>query len=66
MPIEEPAPVPTGELEGQGANKNPFPPRRRKVRACPELAEGMGVRPASKAMLNLTATPISNQGQYQA
>ena len=53
-------PLPQGEGWGEGTagilNK-PLPPRRRKARACPELAEGMGVtEPVSKSL------PLSESG----
>ena len=50
-------PLPQGEGWGEGTagilNK-PLPPRRRKARACPELAEGMGVK-------NLAQSPLPNK-----
>ena len=53
-------PLPQGEGWGEGTagilNK-PLPPRRRKARACPELAEGMGVKnPAQSPLPNKAAT----------
>ena len=53
-------PLPQGEGWGEGTagilNK-PLPPRRGKARACPELAEGMGVRsPAQSPLPNKAAT----------
>ena len=53
-------PLPQGEGWGEGTAgilKNPLPPRRGKARACPELAEGMGVtEPVSKSL------PLSESG----
>ena len=50
-------PLPQGEGWGEGTagilNK-PLPPRRGKARACPELAEGMGVK-------NLAQSPSPNE-----
>ena len=53
-------PLPQGEGWGEGTagilNK-PLPPRRGKARACPELAEGMGVKsPAQSPLPNKAAT----------
>ena len=53
-------PLPQGEGWGEGTagilNK-PLPPRRGKARACPELAEGMGVKsPAQSPSPNKAAT----------
>ncbi len=53
-------PLPQGEGWGEGTagilNK-PLPPRRGKTRACPELAEGMGVKsPAQSTLPNKAAT----------
>ena len=53
-------PIPQGEGWGEGTagilNK-PLPPRRGKARACPELAEGMGVKsPAQSPLPNKAAT----------
>ena len=53
-------PLPQGEGWGEGTagilNK-PLPPRRRKARACPELAEGMEVKsPAQSPLPNKAAT----------
>ena len=43
-------PLPQGEGWGEGSD-NSLPPRRGKARACPELAEGMGVtEPQSKSL----------------
>ena len=53
-------PLPQGEGWGEGSAdilKNPLPPRRGKARACPELAEGMGVKsPAQSPSPNEAAT----------
>ena len=53
-------PLPQGEGWGEGSAgilKNPLPPRRGKARACPELAEGMGVKsPAQSPLPNEAAT----------
>ena len=53
-------PLPLGEGWGEGSAgilKNPLPPRRGKARACPELAEGMGVKsPAQSPLPNEAAT----------
>ena len=53
-------PLPQGEGWGEGSAgilKNPLPPRRGKARACPELAEGMGVNsPAQNPFPNKAAT----------
>ena len=53
-------PLPQGEGWGEGSagilNK-PLPPRRGKARACPELAEGMGVKsPAQSPLPNKAAS----------
>ena len=49
-------PLPQGEGWGEG-NDNSLPPRRGKARACPELAEGMGVtEPLSNSL------PLSESG----
>ena len=53
-------PLPQGEGWGEGSAgilKKPLPPRRGKARACPELAEGMGVKsPAQSPLPNKAAT----------
>ena len=53
-------PLPQGEGWGEGTAgilKNPLPPRRGKARACPELAEGMGVNsPAQSPLPNKAAS----------
>ena len=53
-------PLPQGEGWGEGTAgilKNPLPPRRGKARACPELADGMGVNsPAQSPLPNKAAT----------
>ena len=49
-------PLPQGEGWGEG-NDNSLPPRRGKAGACPELAEGMGVKsPAQNPLPNKAAT----------
>ena len=52
--------LPKGVSSGEGTAgilKNPLPPRRGKARACPELAEGMGVKsPAQSPSPNEAAT----------
>ena len=59
-------PLPEGEGWGEGTagilNK-PLPPRRRKARACPELAEGMGVKSPTQSPLPNKATTVSEQGK---
>ena len=48
--------LPKGLGRSEGAN-NSLPPRRGKARACPELAEGMGVKsPAQSPLPNKAAT----------
>ena len=48
--------LPKGLGRSEGAN-NSLPPSRRKARACPELAEGMGVKsPAQSPLPNKAAT----------
>ena len=53
-------PLPQGEGWGEGSAgilKNPLPPRRGKAGACPELAEGMGVKsPAQDPFPNKAAS----------
>ena len=55
-------PLPHGEGWGEGTagilNK-PLPPRRRKARACPELAEGMGVKTPAQSPLPNKATTVN-------
>ena len=55
-------PLPQGEGWGEGTagilNK-PLPPRRRKARACPELAEGMGVKSPAQSPLPNKATTVN-------
>ena len=57
-------PLPQGEGWGEGTagilNK-PLPPRRRKARACPELAEGMGVKSPAQSPLPNKATTVNEQ-----
>ena len=49
-------PLPQGEGRGEGSD-NSLPPRRGKARACPELAEGMGVKsPSQNPLPNKAAT----------
>ena len=65
-------PLPQGEGWGEGTAgilKNPLPPRRSKslppakagVRACPELAEGMGVNSPAQSPLPNKATTVNEQ-----
>ena len=57
-------PLPQGEGWGEGTagilNK-PLPPRRGKARACPELAEGMGVKSPEQSPLPNKATTVNEQ-----
>ena len=57
-------PLPHGEGWGEGTagilNK-PLPPRRGKARACPELAEGMGVKSPEQSPLPNKATTVNEQ-----
>ena len=59
-------PLPQGEGWSEGTagilNK-PLPPRRGKARACPELAEGMGVKSPAQSTLPNKATTVSEQGK---
>ena len=49
-------PLPQGEGRGEGSD-NSLPPRRGKARACPELAEEMGVKsPSQNPLPNKAAT----------
>ena len=50
-------PLPQGEGWGEG-NDNSLPPRRGKAGACPELAEGKGVKTP-------TQSPLPNQGNHR-
>ena len=57
-------PLPQGEGWGEGTAgilKNPLPPRRCKARACPELAEGMGVKSPAQSSLPNKATTVNEQ-----
>ena len=57
-------PLPQGEGWGEGTAgilKNPLPPRRGKARACPELAEGMGVNSPAQSPLPNKATTANEQ-----
>ena len=51
-------PLPHGEGWGEGSD-NSLPPRRRKARACPELAEGMGVKSPAQDPLPNKATTVN-------
>ena len=57
-------PLPQGEGWGEGSagilNK-PLPPRRGKARACPELAEGMGVKSPEQSPLPNKAATVNEQ-----
>ena len=59
-------PLPQGEGWGEGTagilNK-PLPPRRGKARACPELAEGMGVKTPTQSPLPNKAATVNEQGK---
>ena len=55
-------PLPQGEGRGEGSAdilKNPPSPRRGKSRACPELAEGMGVKSPAQSPLPKSRQPPS-------
>ena len=57
-------PLPQGEGWGEGSAgilKNPLPPRRGKARACPELAEGMGVNSPAQSPLPNKAITVNEQ-----
>ena len=57
-------PLPQGEGRGEGTAgilKNALPPRRGKARACPELAEGMGVNSPAQSPLPNKATTVNEQ-----
>ena len=57
-------PLPQGEGWGEGTAgilKNPLPPRRRKARACPELAEGIGAKTPAQSPLPNKATTVNEQ-----
>ena len=57
-------PLPHGEAWGEGSAgilKNPLPPRRGKAGACPELAEGMGVKIPAQSPLPNKATTVNEQ-----
>ena len=59
-------PLPQGEGWGEGSAdilKNPLPSRRGKARACPELAEGMGVKSPAQSPLPNKAATVSEQGK---
>ena len=59
-------PLPQGEGWGEGTAgilKNPLPPRRGKARACPELAEGMGVNSPAQSPLPNKATTANEQNK---
>ena len=53
-------PLPQGEGWGEG-NDNSLPPRRGKAGACPELAEGMGVKTPTQSPLPNKATTVNEQ-----
>ena len=55
-------PLPQGLGWGEGTD-NSLPPRRGKTRACPELAEGMGVKSPEQSPLPNKATTVSEQGK---
>ena len=57
-------PLPHGEAWGEGSAdilKNPLPPRRGKAGACPELADGMGVKIPAQSPLPNKATTANEQ-----
>ena len=57
-------PLPQGEGWGEGTAgilKNPLPPRRGKAGACPELADGMGVKIPAQSPLPNKATTVNEQ-----
>ena len=57
-------PPPQGEGWGEGSAdilKKPLPPSRGKARACPELAEGMGVKSPAQSPLPNKATTVNEQ-----
>ena len=59
-------PLPQGEGRDEGTAgilKTPLPPRRGKARACPELAEGMGVKTPTQSPLPNKAATVSEQGK---
>ena len=51
-------PLPKGLGRREGT-KNSLPPRRGKARACPELAEGMGVKSPAQSPLPNKATTVN-------
>ena len=53
-------PLPEGEGWGEGSDDS-LPPRRGKARACPELAEGMGVNSPEQSPLPNKATTVNEQ-----
>ncbi len=57
-------PLPHGEAWGEGSAdilKDPLPPRRGKAGACPELADGMGVKIPAQSPLPNKATTANEQ-----
>ena len=55
-------PLPKGLGRREGTN-NSLPPRRGKARACPEIAEGMGVKSPAQSPLPNKAATVSEQGK---
>ena len=56
--------LPKGVSSGEGTAgilKKPLPPRRGKARACPELAEGMGVKSPEQSPLPNKAATVNEQ-----
>ena len=59
-------PLPQGEGWGEGSAdilKKTLPPSRGKARACPELAEGMGVKSPAQSPLPNKAATVNEQGK---
>ena len=57
-------PIPQGEGWGEGSAdilKKPLPPRQGKARACPEIAEGMGVKSPAQSPLPIKAATVNEQ-----
>ena len=56
-------PLPQGEGWGEEGTNNSLPSRRGKARACPELAEGTGVKSPAQSPLPNKAATVSEQGK---